>query len=324
MHVVDFTPMTVYKSKTLVSLKLRHVRVRNLMEVSLPCLRLMSLENVCYGTPLGKESDLCVEKLISGCPVLEDLDLVRKCSDMVKTLRVRSQSLKMLRLEFPSGMGGGDEYEVEIDAPGLEYMSFKDCQSDRIVVKNLNSLVKIDVDSGFNVKFGDSEDLTKSDTIRDFLTGVSTVRQMIISQPTLEILYRYSKLLPVAEFQRLYHLQAAFSTSSLQLLPAFLESCPNLKNLVLDFSVSAESEQINLTNVPRCLTSTLECVEINKLIMREETGIKLVNYFLENAAVLKKLSVSFTDSPMADEDLDTYKELLTATKRSRICQVFIS
>ena len=91
-----------------------------------------------------------------------------------------------------------------------------------------------------------------------------------------------------------------------------------------DFSVSAESEQINLTNVPRCLTSTLECVEINKLIMREETGIKLVNYFLENAAVLKKLSVSFTDSPMADEDLDTYKELLTSTKRSRICQVFIS
>ncbi|CAN7102639.1 unnamed protein product [Brassica rapa subsp. narinosa] len=321
MHVVDFTPASVYKSKTLVSLKLSHVRVRNLMEeVSLPCLRLMSLENVCYGTPLGKKGDLCVEKLISGCPVLEDLELVRKCDDMVTTLRVRSQSLKMFRLEFRSGMGGG----VEIDAPGLEYMSFKDCQSDRIVVKNLNSLVKIDVDSGFNVKFGDSEDLIKSDTISCFFTGVSSVRQMIISQPTLEILYRYSELVPVAEFQRLYHLQAAFSTSLLQLLPAFLDSCPNLKNLVLDFSVSAESEQINLTNVPRCLTSTLECVEINKLIMREETGIKLVNYFLENAAVLKKLSVSFTDSPMADEDLDTYKELLTSTKRSRICQVFIS
>ncbi|KAF3487806.1 hypothetical protein F2Q69_00055289 [Brassica cretica] len=301
MYVIDFTPASVYKSRTLVSLKLRHVRVRNLFEVdvvSLPCLKIMCLENVCY----GKEGALSVEKLISGCPVLEDLDLVRKCNDLVKTLR----------------------YEVEVDAPGLEYMSFKDSQSDRIVVKNLSSLVKIDVDSEFNVKFGDSEDLTKSDTIRDFLTGVSTVRQMIISEPTLEILYRYSKLLPVAEFQRLYHLQAAFSSSSLQLLPAFLESCPNLKSLVLDFSVSTESEQINLTNVPRCLTSTLECVEINKLITKEETGIKLVNYFLENAAVLKKLSVSFTDSAMPDEDLDTYKELLTSTKRSRICQVSIS
>ncbi|CAN6909630.1 unnamed protein product [Brassica oleracea] len=323
MYVIDFTPASVYKSRTLVSLKLRHVRVRNLFEVdvvSLPCLKILCLENVCY----GKEGALSVEKLISGCPVLEDLDLVRKCNDLVKTLRVRSQSLKMFRLDFRSGMGGGDEYEVEVDAPGLEYMSFKDSQSDRIVVKNLSSLVKIDVDSEFNVKFGDSEDLTKSDTIRDFLTGVSTVRQMIISEPTLEILYRYSKLLPVAEFQRLYHLQAAFSSSSLQLLPAFLESCPNLKSLVLDFSVSTESEQINLTNVPRCLTSTLECVEINKLITKEETGIKLVNYFLENAAVLKKLSVSFTDSAMPDEDLDTYKELLTSTKRSRICQVSIS
>ncbi|KAG2261969.1 hypothetical protein Bca52824_069048 [Brassica carinata] len=321
MYVIDFTPASVYKSKTLVSLKLRRVRVRSLIEVdvvSLPCVKIMCLEKVCY----GKEGDLCVEKLISGCPVLEDLDLVRKCDDRVKTLRVRSQSLKIFRLAFPSGMG--DEYEVEIDAPALEYLSFKDNQSDRIVVKNLKSLVKVDVDSEFNVKFGDSEDLIKSDTIRDFLTGVSSVRQMIISEPTLEILYRYSKLVPVAEFQKLNHLQAAFSTTSLQLLLAFLESCPNLKNLVLDFSVSTESELINLTNVPRCLTSTLECVEINKLIMREETGIKLVNYFLENAAVVKKLSVSFTDSPMADEDLDIYKELLTSVKRSRICQVFIS
>lgn len=325
MYVIDFTPKSVYKSETLVSLRLGRVRVRNLVEVddvvSLPCLKIMRLENVCY----GKEGDLCVEKLISGCPVLEDLDLVRKCNDLVKTLRVRSRSLKMFRLEFRLGMGGGTEYEVEIDAPALEYMSFKDSQSDRIVVKNLSSLVKIDVDSEFNVKVGDGEiDLTKSDTIRDFLIGVSSVRQMIISEPTLEILYRYSKLVPVAEFQRLHHLQAAFSSSSLLFLPAFLESCPNLKNLVLDFSVSTESEQINLTDVPRCLRSTLECVEINKLIMREETGIKLVNYFLENAAVLKKLSLSFTDSPMADEDLDIYKGLLTPIKRSRICQVFIS
>ncbi|CAH8333526.1 unnamed protein product [Eruca vesicaria subsp. sativa] len=321
MYVLDFTPKSVYRSKTLVSLTLRHVRVRNLDVVSLPCVKMMRLENVCYGE---EEGGLSVEKLISGCPVLEDLDLVRKCDDFVERLRVVSLSLKMFRLVFGGGGGGGDEYEVEIDAPGLEYLSFKDSKSDRIVVKSLSSLVKIDVDSVFNVKFGGSVDFMKSDTIRDFLIGVCSVRQMIISEPTLEILYRYSKLVPVAEFQKLCYLQAGFSTTSLQLLPAFLESCPNLKNLVLDISVSTESEQISFTDVPRCLASTLECVEINKVIMREETGIKLVNYFLENAAVLKKLSVSFADSPMADEDLDIYKELLTSTKRSRICQVFIS
>lgn len=178
------------------SLKLRRVRVRNLIEVdvvSLPCVKIMCLENVCY----GKEGDLCVEKLISGCPVLEDLDLVRKCDDRVKTLRVRSQSLKMFRLAFSSGMGGGTEYEVEIEAPALEYLSFKDSQSDRIVVKNLSSLVKVDVDSEFNVKFGGSEDLMKSDTIRDFLSGVSSVRQMIISQPTLEVYIVFDEYLTV-------------------------------------------------------------------------------------------------------------------------------
>lgn len=78
----------------------------------------------------------------------------------------------------------------------------------------------------------------------------------------------------------------------------------------------AQPEEIELSYVPQCLISTLECVQINKLIMKEETGIKLVNYFLDNSAVLKKLTVSFTDSSMTKHELDIYRNLLTSTKRS--------
>ncbi|AED95179.1 unnamed protein product [Arabidopsis thaliana] len=318
---IDFMPANICKSKTLVSLKLVNVGLDTpKFVVSLPCLKIMHLEDIFY-------SPLIAENLISGCPVLEDLTIVRNHEDFLNFLRVMSQTLKNFRLTFDWGMGSND-FSVEIDAPGLKYMSFRDSQSDRIVVKNLSSLVKIDLDTEFNLKFGlgsplEPEDLTKRDIIRDFLTGISSVKHMIISHPTLEVLYRYSKIGQLPKFHNLYHLQAVFSSSLLQLLPAFLEICPNLKNLILDYSISAEPEQIDFTNLPRCLISTLEYVEIKQLTMREESGIKLVKYFLENSAVLKKLTLSFIDSPMTNQESEIYMQLLTSTKRSRGCHVLI-
>jgi hypothetical protein len=109
----------------------------------------------------------------------------------------------------------------------------------------------------------------------------------------------------------------------LQLLLVFLESCPNLENLILDFTVSTEPEQDGLTYVPQCLLSSLECVEIRELIMGEETGEKLVRYFLKNSVVLKKLILRLEDSSIANQDSDIFKELSTFTKRSRSCEVII-
>lgn len=135
----DLMPQNMYKSKTLVSLKLAHVALENPeLVVSLPCLKTMHLEHICYG---DQDGVLIVEKLISGCPVLEELTVVRNCDDIeaLPHLRVRSQSLKILRLMFDWGMISTD-FSVEIDAPGLSYLSFRDEQSEKSVVKNLTSL----------------------------------------------------------------------------------------------------------------------------------------------------------------------------------------
>jgi len=64
---VDFIRQNIYKSKTLVSLKLYNVELKNPdFVVSLPCLKILKLMNICY----GEDGPLVVEKLISGCPVL--------------------------------------------------------------------------------------------------------------------------------------------------------------------------------------------------------------------------------------------------------------
>ncbi|XP_019085295.1 PREDICTED: F-box/FBD/LRR-repeat protein At2g26030-like isoform X2 [Camelina sativa] len=326
MCIREFMPLDIYKSNTLVSLVLVTVGIVNPeFVVSLPCLKILHLEDVWYF-----DDPLIMEKVISGCPVLEDLVLIRPfdfCDlDVLQFLRLRSLTLKRFRLTFEYS-NGGTFYSVEIDAPRLEYLNFNDDNSDMVIVKNLTSLFMIDIDTEFNVKLGGSPlepgDLSKRDTIRDFLTGVSCVRHMIISLRTLEVLYRYSKLGPIPRFDNLYRLQAAISGSLLQLLLVFLESCPNLENLILDFVVSTEPEQGGVDYVPQCLLSSLESVEIRELVIGEETGMKLVKYFLKNSVVLQRLTLHFKDSSIANQDSDIKKELHTFTKRSRNCEVII-
>lgn len=186
----EFIPLDIYNSNTLVSLKLVTIGIMNPeLVVSLPCLKTMHLEDVWYF-----DDPLIIEKVISGCPALEDLILVRPIDfcdvDVLQFLRVRSQTLKSFRLSFEHSVCV-TYFSVEIDAPRLEYLSFNDNQSDMIVVKSMNSLFMIDIDTEFNVKFGGSplvpKDLSKRDTIRDFLAAISSVGHMIISQPTLQV-----------------------------------------------------------------------------------------------------------------------------------------
>ncbi|XP_019087560.1 PREDICTED: F-box/FBD/LRR-repeat protein At2g26030-like [Camelina sativa] len=323
----DFMPHDIYKSKTLVFLKLVRVGLVNpRLVVSLPCLKTMHLENNFYCV----DGPLVMENLISDCPVLEDLTFVRTIDrnnvEFLVFLRVRSRSLKRFRYTFANDRGGTD-FSVEIDAPRLEFMSFKDNQSDRIVVNNLSSLLTIDMDTKFNVEIGGSPlrlgSFNKRNTIRHFLTSISSVRHMIISKRTMEVLDRYLKLAPLPQFGNLYRLQAAFPNSLLQLLPVFLENFQNLKSLILELSFSTHPVQIKLRYVPHCLSSTLERVEIKGMIIEEETWKTLAGYFLENSAVLKKLILHFKDSVISNHDVDIFKEIRTFTKWSPNCQIII-
>ncbi|CAL9241888.1 unnamed protein product [Arabidopsis halleri] len=257
----------IYNSKTLVSLKLYNVKLKNPeFVVSLPCLKIMRLSHVFD----GEDGPLVVEKLISGCPVLEDLKLIRPFDILTHKdllfLRVSSQTLKSLHLYLAIYRGDTD-FSVEIDAPRLKYMTVEQCQSDSIVVKNLSSLFKINI----RTKYIPSrpEDFK---IFCDFFTGISSVRHMIIDLSILERLYPYSTFGSIPKFLNLYYLQVEVSRSSLQLLPAFLQSSPNLKTLILDFRGSSNLGQIDFTNLHRCFISTLEYVEIKKGMMKDETS----------------------------------------------------
>ncbi|KAF2617946.1 hypothetical protein F2Q68_00042422 [Brassica cretica] len=97
LPVVDFMPMNLLTSKTLVYLKLSSSGLRDPGFVSMPCLRFLHLEQVKWLVH--------IEKLVSGCPELEELTLVRDLDDEYArrheefmAMRVRSKSLKKFRV----------------------------------------------------------------------------------------------------------------------------------------------------------------------------------------------------------------------------------
>ncbi|CAH8382469.1 unnamed protein product [Eruca vesicaria subsp. sativa] len=320
--IVDMMPMNLYTSRTLVYLKLSSSGLRDPAFVFMPCLKFMHLEEVKWRVHL--------EKLVSGCPVLEELTLVRDLDDDYAlrnvefgVMRVRSQSLKKFRVPLKHGRNCSSVVNctLEIDAPGLEYMSLGEDQFDSIiVVKNLTSLLVVDLDIKFVVEFGvffNPWNLAKRNEIGDFLNGLSSVRDMIISAETVKALVRYSQVGMIPKFNNLSRLEAVFPSHLLQFLPVFLECCPNLKHLVLKVVHSEEwEEELELTDVPRCVSTTLECVEIKDKFEWEEGKMKVASYFLENSAVLKKLILS-----PAAYDQNVYEKVNKLTKRSPGCQI---
>ena len=66
---VEFMPMNLYTSKKLVYLKLTSSGLRDPGFVYMPCLKFMHLEEVKWRVHL--------EKVLSGCPVLEELTLLK-------------------------------------------------------------------------------------------------------------------------------------------------------------------------------------------------------------------------------------------------------
>ncbi|KAF3500223.1 hypothetical protein F2Q69_00041801, partial [Brassica cretica] len=104
-----------------------------------------------------------------------------------------------------------------------------------------------------------------------------------------------------------------------------ISGSPVLENvtLVRQFNFYLKRRSSSWTNVPQCLSSTLEYVMIDVDIMMSEDGIKLANYFLENSAVLKKLTLSYKYFCKAKREPERYKKLLTSTKLSPRCKILV-
>ncbi|CAA7027707.1 unnamed protein product [Microthlaspi erraticum] len=223
---LEVMPLSLYMCDTLVYLRLSRVSLRELESVSLPRLKTMGLEHNVYA------NDASLESLISSCPVLEDLNLVRMVTDNVKVVRVYSQTLTSLDIDYDNDYVYGCVRKgsgVLIDAPRLKYLKWQDDRSETKILTNSDSLAKVDLAYVFNFVDG-AADLPKRNMVRNFFTSISRVTDMTISSNTAE----GSDLDPSEEED-----------------PLEEEEDP-----------SEEQVQIRLSSVPQCLLSSLELVEM--------------------------------------------------------------
>lgn len=164
----------------------------------------------------------------------------------------------------------------------------------------------------------------------------------------------YSKLEPVPRFRNLSFLHTKLYPTDIKWLPTFLEICPNLKSLILvmifaqpydlshlyeDFVLifnvlcnpqvwvgdyedvcSFEMNQISFSSVPECLSSSLEFVDIKSSISGHVAEMKLIRYFLESSAILKKLTLRL--NCYATQNV-IFKSLLKIPRRSVTCEVVV-
>ncbi|KAJ0240661.1 FBD domain-containing protein [Hirschfeldia incana] len=315
-------PVSLYVCETLVSLKLHELVLVDSCFVSLPCLKTMHLRQVYFPPPDG---GAIFDKLVSCSPLLEELKIAW-CCFAPQVFRICSLSLKKLNINLSNDASTGDEVRVVIDAPLLCSLKVNDNLCECYLVNNLVSIAKLDIALSFGLQnFDETSVASKKSIISSFLTGVSKVRDMNIYADSLEIFWQYSKLAPIPQFGCLSRLYVYLCIPGLKWVLTFLESCPNLKSLILEWNGeskkehSKEMKQINFSSVPECFLSSLKFVNIKTRISGDAGEMKLVRYFLKNCAVLKKLTLRL-DCYYANENA-VLKKLLNIPRRSITCQV---
>ncbi|RID68706.1 hypothetical protein BRARA_C00849 [Brassica rapa] len=309
----DFpTPLTLSVCEALVSLKLHYVRLNDdLKSLSLPCLKIMFLEDVVM------PSDAAAEALISSSPVLEVLKISRSRDDAVVALRVCSASLKSFTLKGAEVLCPRGNYSVLIDAPKLEYLSLMDYYHFRsFEIISAAESFKVDIDVEFAEKNNFMLELIIFFT---FINNFSGVKDMTMSWRTLQFIYEIHRMRTLPKFHDLTRLRATVClNASPELLPMLLESCPNLKHLTLELFIDhpvASITGLSTVMLHPCLLSSLESVEIQSPVTEEANELDLARCFMCNSTTLKKLVIRLHQSSIGEKHKPCVLEQLVEDSR---------
>ncbi|XP_013623860.1 PREDICTED: putative FBD-associated F-box protein At5g56440 [Brassica oleracea var. oleracea] len=291
-------PGSLYTCQTLVSLTLFSAVIVDVpLTICFPSLKALRLRHVEFS------NDEIVPRILSGCPVLEDLAITRVNNGNMKTFTIMIPSLLRLAVwDLKSGSQvPGDDIGLVITAPSLTSLTVVSQVSCSLV--NMPSLVKA------NIKLSSPGDSKK---LLQFLTSAKHLSLCAIPST-----FSY----PIGVFYHLVSLVLCTCCSVWFCL--ILRQTPKLR--VLRFQpiercfdyVQIQWEQTS--SVPQCLISSLKTVEWIDYQGRDSEK-KVVMYLLENSGQLKKMAIKALPSTNLEKRYKILQELSSTQRSSKKCQ----
>lgn len=301
-------PRSLYTggSRMLVTLKLQNAVLADASSetVSFPSLKTLSLVSMKY------PGDEFIRRLLSSCPVLEDLFVVKCRGDNVACLVVRVASLKFLTLRSQADVDSTVDYHqgLVLDVPSLEFLEIVDYTDGFCIVEN--SMPKV-VEAHLDVTYTQPQQL---------LSSLPSLVQLSLCLTTSMDAHFDGTI-----FRQLQQLKVCTCEAEwLDLLMRLLKAAPKLRFIVLEpFHGIRTEDPIRGWNqpsrVPECLLSSLEYFDWRKYGGREEET-QVARYILGNSGRLG-LATFYPKSKNPAKNLQMLTELSMLPKRSSVCQV---
>ncbi|MCH81716.1 F-box/RNI/FBD-like domain protein [Trifolium medium] len=281
--------------------------------ICLPSLKTLQLD-------IGNVDVNSVGILLSGCPILETLELSFSPTSLGK-LCVPS-SLKSLKFTVENDIGAC----LEIDAPGLRYLSLtKITFGDAEAVGNLHNVKEAYLDI-FSTPENESVDpllilLQALSEIKHLVLHCSIAKKRLLGgQPIID----FSKI-QFPEFYHLRYLELILPTFDTFLYDV-LQKCPMLQALIIQNNKDTSKHEYGLAvkpeSVPNCVVSHLTSIHF-KGYQGDIPEMEFANYVLQNGLVLKSMII--TDFLLEKKEKwkkYRFRENLSNTpKGSTVCQV---
>ncbi|XP_057465395.1 F-box/LRR-repeat protein At4g14103-like isoform X2 [Actinidia eriantha] len=302
-------PRCVFDSESLTVVKIEMNCVLELPTcISFPQLKTLHLALVTF------TDDDSTQKLLSSCPVLQDLAIL-DCEWMnLKRIMVSIPTLKSLTIDDLPYFGSGDELngcEIKIDVANLIFFKYSGYLLNEIFLCNMSSL------NSASIYVPILCERRKEIGYRavKLLRGLHSVKSMRISNGAIESLFLADNMLDhLPIFHNLTYLELSIEIEKhiIQRLVNLLQYLPNLESLVfvkgVDPHVCFDEEDWIWNPVPKCFLTCLKSVSLHNF-HGNYAEMCLLRSLLKNALFLERLNIFCSknlsgDSKMQKEVVD--------------------
>ncbi|RID47130.1 hypothetical protein BRARA_I03751 [Brassica rapa] len=292
----NILPSNLFTCKSLVILKLEGDILLDVPRmVSLPSLKTLKLQDVRYF------KDGTLQRLLSSCPILEDLVVDLREGETTGKLTVLDAYLQSLSIYIPYDHGID---ELVIQTPDLKYFKLRlhSCNDHYCLIENMPNLIEAYLD----VELLDISSLIGSIT--------SVKRLTICSEAMNDVTFVFNQL----EYLEVCLCTVLFTNQLVRLLKA----SSNLQGLDISFMDHHEplgmDEWVQPSTVPECVLSSLQSLSWSTYT-GEPQERDIVVYILKHALHLKTATIKSSES--AVPKFDMLKELSLSSRASAACQL---